>query len=190
MVEITNVSTRIVDTVSFLGFGLPNIASPSAVDPGEMLVHYGGWSMEYLYNHPLVRSKNAIGPSDNRKYGGCNQEWYKDKRWFQESVPQGIYRLALSIAPEGKGGFTCPVLKMYGWSTIRFASVVATALLVHHLQTGKNLLEAEGIPRKEEPERRDWVGFYWSGFDNKRLYLGQQVHPDSGGSELWGFCHL
>jgi len=152
--------------------GLPcecNDPVPPARD-GEIVVYYGGWSLTQL--------RRCSGSTERT----LKQAWYKTYEWPALS---GYYRLLL---PVPRSNFRHWDAQLHHLATIDAAwtpapvRVAATALIVHFIDTGEDLLRggrcrcAEALPGNWHPEIGVYAGHVcvrrrWDFFPGKRLWL-------------------
>lgn len=153
--------------------GLPCECSqpvPQAAE-GEIVLYYGGWSLKQLRT-------SATGKKRMRK----DQDWYDDKCWKAEP---GYYRLLLRVPDSNRKNWSEQVSHLRtideAWQPAPVC-VAATALLVHLVETGNDLLKtdvcrcAEALPDGDRVvltvyEGRVDVSDYWDDHRNDDLWL-------------------
>ena len=70
------------DAVSALGIGDQSTAPLPSANAGEVIVRYGGWSLNQLLQTP-----------SGTRYLQYLENSYKDESWTNKTLPSGIYRL-------------------------------------------------------------------------------------------------
>lgn len=128
------------DAVSILGFGAPSIEPLPKPKNGEIVIHYGGWSLTELRDCPVVRERNLM----------WEQDWYNRYQWSTEKLPAGIYHLRVPVLNSNRQTFAEQVRSLPSGEEPAPATLVATALLVHYLQTGEDLLRKNWTRCKEQ----------------------------------------
>ena len=78
--EIDNVAHMSYDAVALFGFGPLNTEPLPRSLSGEVMIRYGGWSLQDLRQSEVVRSKNLF----------WDQDWYIKYDWSKKVVPGGL----------------------------------------------------------------------------------------------------
>ena len=99
-------------------------------EPGEMVIHYGGWSYKDLYNNALVVRERLL----ENNFGSTTPPWY------EERLPPGWYRLRLEIPGNAASDFEDRTQDLLPAEKVAPPCLVATGLLTHYLVTGKWLV--------------------------------------------------
>lgn len=114
---------------------LPCGGTDSVPGAGELIVYYGGWSLQDLSESPAGKRHMMLGP-------GC----YVDQ-WI---VEPGYYRVLFPVPKSNAKSWTEQVnhLKTIGegWQPVP-ATVAATALVVHLAKSGTALLQNDVVCR-------------------------------------------
>lgn len=118
------------DAVGLLGFGTPHEEPLPEAKSGEIVIRYGGWSLRELCDNAIVREKNLM----------LEQDWYHSYEWSSEKLPAGIYRLRIPVPNSNLNTFAEQAHMLSSGEQTAPVVLVATAMLVHRLQTGENLL--------------------------------------------------
>jgi hypothetical protein len=143
---------------------------PEAAD-GLIVIYYGGWDLKTL--------RDCVA---GKKFMWQNQQWYDDKEWNAES---GYYQVNLRVTDSNRKSCDEQVAHL---RTIDEAfqpapvTVAVTALLVHLMETGNDLLQkdwcrcSEPLPSDSRANltvdhRRVRVDRYWGGFRYDNLWL-------------------
>jgi hypothetical protein len=149
------------DATSILGFGSASDEPLPEPAPGEVVIHYGGWSLQELRN------------SDVGKKLMHEQDWYNKYAWSTEKLPPGLYRLRVPVPDSNPKTFAEQQAMLSPGEQVAPVVLVATALLVHYAKTGEDLLKSDWTRCKEQAADGNRVALYW---DEGRL----------GVSRSWG----
>jgi hypothetical protein len=117
---------------------------------GEVVIWYGGWSLQDLGNNSLVRSKKVMSSAS----------WSDYSDWFKQSIPAGFYRLRIPVPNSGNNFFNNQTLLLAEGEQVAHPVLVVTAELCHYLQTGARLLNGIGV-RTNQKYSDDIVGIHW-----------------------------
>lgn len=140
----------VYDAVSILGFG------PASDEPlpeqkcGEIVIRYGGWSLQVLRN-------SAVG-----KELMSQHDWYDKLPWSTENLPAGIYRVRVPVPGSNRKTFVEQEQMLSAGERTASVVLVATALLAHGLQTNEDLLKRDWTRCKEQVADGCRVGLYWN----------------------------
>ena len=146
------------DAVSILGFGNPSEESLPEAKNGEVLLRYGGWSLQELRDCSGVRERKLM----------WEQDWYHKYPWSNEKLPSGIYRLRIPVPNSNRRTFAEQQGSLPSGEEPAPVVLVATALLAHRLQTGEDLMKTDYTRCKEQTAGDSRVGLDWGG---GRLYV-------------------
>lgn len=120
---------RSYDATGILGFGAHATAPLPNAWPEEIIVRYDGWSFLDL--------------RDKCREDMHRQTWYERYYFSRETFEPGVYRLRLPIpGSESKTFLEQQHLLSHGF-IVAPAVLIATALLVHRLHTGEDLLNQD-----------------------------------------------
>ncbi len=148
----------VYDAVALFGFGEESAEPLPEAEPGEVIIRYGGWSLQELCNNPVVRQKNLMWEHD----------WYHAYSWSSEGLPPGIYRLRIPVPGSNKKNVTEQERMLSAGESTAPVVLVATALLAHRLQTGENLLKNDWTRCREQTDDGLRVVLRWR---DGRLYV-------------------
>ncbi len=130
----TSFPGRSYDAVSLLGFG------PASQDPlpqaqsGEIVIRYGGWSLQDLYKTPRV--VGLIGDSFLIR---------SQAKPTKDTFPAGIYRVRPFVPGSNGKTFSDQVPLIVSGRMITPAVIAATALILPLLETGEDVLGVGNI---------------------------------------------
>ena len=137
------------DAVSILGFG-DAVAEPlPQAKEGEIVLRYGGWSLQELRDSSVGRKLMH------------DQDWYNAYPWSSEKLPSGIYRLRIPVAESNCKTFAEQERMLRRDESIAPVVLVASGLLVHHLQTGEDPLKNDWIRCRNQAARGGHVALSW-----------------------------
>jgi hypothetical protein len=142
-------SSFVYDAVTLFGFGEVSPESLPEAEPGELVLCYGGWSLQELRD-------SAIGQKLMRK-----QDWYDQYAWSSEKLPSGIYRLRVPVPNSNRKTFAEQEAMPPKGETIAPVVLVASALLAHRLHTSEALLKGDFTRCKEQLPGGNRVVLYW-----------------------------
>jgi hypothetical protein len=154
-----------VDAVAILGFGNPSEESLPDAKSGEMVIRYGGWSLQELRDNPVVRKRKLM----------WKQDWYHTYPWSTEKLPSGIYRLRIPVPNSNRQTFAEQQSSLPSGEAPAPVVLVATALLAHRVQTGEDLLKNDWTRCKEQTADAVCVVLYW--YDG-RLFVNDYWHDN------------
>lgn len=152
------------DAVHILGFGSASEEAMPEAKSGEVIIRYGGWSLQELRD------------SVNGKKWMHQQDWYNSYGWSTEKLPAGIYRLRVPVPVSSGQTFVQQQEMLSAGEEVAPVVLVATALLAHHLQKGKDPLNGDWTRCKEVADD-DRVELVW---DGGRLVVGSGWDDDAG----------
>lgn len=164
------VANRIVyDATAILGFGKASGGPRPEAKAGEVIIRYGGWSLQELRD-------SHIGKRLMRE-----QDWYNYYPWSREKPAPGVYRLRVPVAGSNGKSLVEQELLLSSEEKTAPAVLVATALLVRRLQTGEDLLKGDWTRCNEQTADDYRVGLGW---DDDCLFLNDDWDGRRSGS-LW-----
>ena len=120
------------DAVSLLGFGAKSTEPLPQGNPGEIVIRYGGWSLQEL------RAKRAPGLM-------WDQSWHDKYPWSSEKLPSGLYVLRLPIPDSNRKTFDQQEALLLPGEETAHVVLAASALLAIRLSGG------------DDPLRGDWT---------------------------------
>lgn len=165
----TVANRAVYDATAILGFGKASGDPLPQAKAGEVVIRYGGWSLQELRD-------SAIGKRLMNK-----QDWYNSYSWSLEKPGPGVYWLRVPVAgSKGKSLIEQELLFSSEEKTVP-AVLVATALLVHRFRTGEDLLKGDWTRCKEQTADDFRVGLGW---DDDRLFVNDDWDGRRSGS-LW-----
>jgi len=151
---IVSAAPRVYDATTLLGFGPPSPEAPlPEAKPGELLLRYGGWSLQDLRDNAVVRAKDLMWV----------QDWYEQYPWSAEKLPSGLYALRLPVPDSNRKTFDKQKALLLPGEEPAPVVLAASALLAHHLQTQEDLLKGDWTRCKEQTAGGYHVVLYWSG---------------------------
>lgn len=140
------------DAVTLLGFGKPTTeALPEATKAGEIVLRYGGWSLQDLRGSKIVCQKNIL----------WGQDWYDRYPWSAEKLPSGLYALRLPVPDSNRKTFDEQKALLLPGEEPAPVVLGASALLAHLLSTGEHLLQGHWLRCKERADASDCVELRW-----------------------------
>jgi hypothetical protein len=116
------------DAVALLQFGpatdtpIPDAAS------GELVIRYGGWSLQELRDTCGLMHK---------------QDWYDKYPWASEKLPSGVYVLRLPIPDSNRKTFAEQTKLLLPGEEPAHIILATTALLSHRIVTKEDLLKGD-----------------------------------------------
>src|SRR5579863_937098 len=138
------------DAVNILGFGgLAAEPLPQAVD-GEIVLRYGGWSLQELRD-------SAVGQKLMHPQG-----WYESFVWSSEKLPSGIYHLRVRVPESNRMTFAEQEQMLPEGEQIAPVALVASALLAHRMQAAGALLKNDWKRCREQTADGYCVALYWN----------------------------
>jgi hypothetical protein len=157
------------DATSVFGFAPLNDEPLPEAAPGEIVIRYGGWSLQEL--------RDTVGMTLMHK-----QKWYNTYPWSAEKLPPGNYRLRIPVPDSNRKTFAEQQRMLPPGEQVAPVVLVATALLARRLQTGEYLLKTDFTRCREATvfglrvaldwlEGRLYVGRYWACFRYRRVWL-------------------
>ncbi len=157
------------EAVSLFGLGTSSVTSLPKPEPGEVVINYGGWSLNQL--RETKDGKRLLDDST------------KGEAWANATFPPGIYRLSA----EAQKKSIAPVV------------ILATAILSYELQIEQGRHSEDQDPLKRMVDQRhcknqkaqDLIGLYWGddwGKDGKshstKLFIDKEYCHVLGGG-IW-----
>ena len=139
----------VYDAVHLLGFG------PASTEPlphparGEIVIRVGDWSLFELRSNPLIMRRKLIDdePKDADEEYLLEQA---DKESFNiKKLTPGVYSLRLPVPESGDKSFDEQQSLLRPDEEVAPVALVATALIVHLMQTGSDLLNGDSCRCKE-----------------------------------------
>jgi hypothetical protein len=156
------------DTVSILAGLSVRPGTLPQPGPGEIIINYGGWSLQELRDMFIGRSLMH------------QEDWHNEYPGSTEMLPPGTYRLHIPVSDSNRKTFAEQEAMLPSGEQTAPVVLVATAILTHCLQTGQDLLE-NGFTRCREQTAEDGhVALYWK---ERRLFVGDfldTVRDDCG----------
>ena len=159
------------DAVALFGFGEASKEPLPDAKRGEVVIRYGGWSLQELCSNPVVRQKDLM----------WEQDWYHKYPWSSEKLPPGIYRLRTPVPHSNRKNFAEQEQLLAAGEQTGPVVLVATALLAHRLHTGEDLLKNDWTRCRERDADGDRVGLH---FCEGRLHVYYDWGDDRDG-DLW-----
>lgn len=117
------------DAVALLGFGPASTDALPEVRSGEVLIRYGGWSLQELRDSAIGKELMDV------------QDWYDKYPWSAKKLPAGIYRLRIPVPGSSHKTVAEQERDLPNGEHTAPAVLVATALIVHRRQMGEDLLK-------------------------------------------------
>jgi hypothetical protein len=118
------------DAAKILQFGVPTEDILPVAEYGEVVIWYGGWSLQQLRDNPLIRERDVM----------WDQDWYNNYIWSSEVLPVGFYRLRIPVPNSNSKSFDEQTELLFTGEVPAHPVLVATAELCHEIQTGKSML--------------------------------------------------
>lgn len=146
------------DAARILQFGVPTEDIFPVAEYGEVVIWYGGWSLQQLRDNPLIRERDVM----------WDQDWYNNWHWSKGSLPAGFYRLKIPFPGSNRKTFDEKTDLLAG-EYVAHPVLVATAELCHYLQTGQKLLKEISIRTNMQNSDGHCVGLRWDG-DRLSIY--------------------
>jgi hypothetical protein len=124
------VREHVYDAVSVLGFGRPcDAAAFPPGKPGELIVRYGGWSLQQLRDIAIVRRERIMSV----------HHWYDRYAWSVTALRCGFYGIRMPVpGSNAESGYT-EYRILSAEEQPCYACLVGTALLTHRLVMGESL---------------------------------------------------
>jgi hypothetical protein len=144
------------DAIAVLGFGPPSNEPLPDTTNGEIIIRYGGWSLQELRDS---------------EFGGHlmhKQEWYEAYRWSKRNLPAGTYSLRIPVKNSNNKNLDEQRQLLSKDEHVASIVLVASAVLSHHLQQHEDLLKGDWTRCDEQDVDGDRVGLYWN---RRRLYV-------------------
>ncbi len=138
------------DAISILGFGPVSDETLPEAAPGEIVIRYGGWSLQELRD------------SDIGQTFMYQQGWYDKYPWSIEKLPAGIYRLRVPVPDSNRKTFEEQEAMLPSGEQVAPVVLVPTAMLAHHLQKGEDLLKNDWTRFKAQAAGGGHVILGWS----------------------------
>jgi|SRR5579863_3351399 len=139
------------DAVAILGFGDAAAEPLPQEKEGEIVLRYGGWSQRELRHsdggHELMHP----------------QDWYHMYPWSSAKLPSGTYHLRVPVPESKRKTFAEQERMLPEGEWIAPVVLVASALLVHRLQTGEDLLKNDFTRCREQATAGNRVVLGWGG---------------------------
>lgn len=148
------------DATAIFGFGHPSEEDLPEAKSGEIIIRYGGWSLQELCDCPLVCERNVMWHE---------QDWYGGYAWSTDTLPSGIYRLRVPVPDSYSKTFDEQKRLLPVNEEPAPVVLVASALLAHRVQTGEDLLKNDWTRCREQAAGGVRVGLGW---DEGRLGVG------------------
>ncbi len=160
------------DAVHLLGFGPPSDEPLPEAASGEIVIRVGAWSLRDLRSNEVIVRKNLM----------WDQDWYNQYPCTPVKLTPGIYRLRLPVPGSNRKNFTEQQTLLQSGEAAASVALAATALLVHLMETGNDLLRndwcrcVEALPDDDRValrvcEGRVGVRRSWDDDRNGRLWL-------------------
>lgn len=133
---------RVYDAVTLFGFGSEAAEALPEAREGEVIIHYGGWSLQELRDNKFIREQDLMWV----------QDWYNRYGWSTEKLPSGIYRVRLPIPKSNRTDLTGQKKLLLPGENPAHIVLEATAWVAHKLKTGQDLLNGDFIRSEHETE--------------------------------------
>lgn len=165
-------SSFIYDAVSILGLGPASAEPLPDPAPGEIVIRVGDWSLQDLRSNETVVRKNLMH----------DQDWYHRFAWSREKMKPGIHRVRIPVPDSNRKNAAEQEASFPKGEEFAPVTLVATAMLVHRLQTGESLLGNDWTRCKERADADRRVVLNWN---NGRLYVYFSYWGADRGDCLW-----
>jgi hypothetical protein len=140
----------VYDATALLGFGEAATEPLPEALPGEIVIRYGGWSLQELRDSAVGRK---LLPE---------RSWYDEYPWAAEKLPPGTYRLHMPVPGSNDKTFAEQEPMLAEGESIAPAVLVASALLAHRLQIGQDLLNGDWTRCREQTAGGERVELGWT----------------------------
>lgn len=159
-------SPYVYDAVSILGFGDESDTDLPEAGEGEVIIRYGGWSLQELRDSSALIHK---------------EDWYNSCDWSTEKLPSGIYRVRLPIQGSNRNGIEEQKKLLLPGEDPAHIVWEATALLCHKMKTGADLLKSEWVRTHHPSQGGGFAELHWH---DGRLGV-DGFFGDSAGEHVW-----
>ena len=157
------------DAVSILGFGDAVTEPLPQAKEGEIVLRYGGWSLQELRDSAVGQKLMHV------------QNWYYMCPWSRERLPAGIYHLRVPVPKSNRKRFAGQERMLPVGEQIAPVVLVASALLAHQVQACGDLLKGGWTRCREQTADGLRVALCW---DEGRL-LVNDYWDDDRNDYLW-----